>query len=46
MFDPFEILEVDQEADDKTIKKAFRRLSLQWHPDKNRDNPLPAAAKF
>jgi translocation protein SEC63 len=46
VFDPFEILEIEKSATDKEIKKAFRRLSLRWHPDKNRDNPLPAAAKF
>lgn len=27
------VLGVPREADDATIKKAFRRLALQWHPD-------------
>lgn len=44
-FDPFEILEVDPAADDKTIKKAYRKLSLIYHPDKNVDDPA-AQAKF
>ena len=44
-FDPFEILEIDHGADAKSIKKAFRKLSLQWHPDKNPGNRA-AAAKF
>lgn len=34
-FDPFSILEIDHGADSKTIKKAFRSLSLKYHPDKN-----------
>jgi len=44
-FDPFQILEVDSAATDKEIKKAYRKLSLKWHPDKNPDDPA-AAAKF
>lgn len=43
-FNPFEILEIDESADDKTIKRAFRRLSVTYHPDKN-SNP-DAKAKF
>lgn len=34
-FDPFKILEIEGDAEPSEIKKAFRRLSLQWHPDKN-----------
>eukprot|EP00605_Chrysophyceae_sp_TOSAG23-4_P001281 GSChrysophyteH1.ASY1.ANO1.1392.1 assembled CDS len=34
-FDPFQILGVEHGADDKVIKKAYRKLSLQYHPDKN-----------
>lgn len=36
-FDPFEILEIDRGATDKEIKKAYRQLSLRFHPDKNPD---------
>ena len=35
-FDPFEILGVGRDATDKDIKKAYRKLSLQYHPDKVR----------
>ena len=33
-FDPFEILEIDRTATDRDIKKAYRQLSLKYHPDK------------
>ncbi|CAH6721524.1 dnaJ-related protein Scj1p [[Candida] jaroonii] len=35
--DFYKILDVDKNADDKTIKAAYRRLSKQYHPDKNSD---------
>ena len=31
----YEILEVSQNADKSTIKKAYRKLAKQYHPDKN-----------
>jgi translocation protein SEC63 len=34
-FDPFAILELESGADTKAIRKAYRRLSLKYHPDKN-----------
>ena len=37
-FDPFQILGIDHEAELNVIKKAYRRLSLQYHPDKNPGN--------
>jgi len=44
-FDPYEILEIEQGSDDKVIKKAYRRLTVKYHPDKNPDDPK-ATAKF
>jgi len=35
-FDPFDILGLERSATDKEIKKAYRKLSLQYHPDKVR----------
>jgi len=38
--DFYEVLGVERTADDAEIKRAFRRLAQQWHPDVNKD---PAA---
>lgn len=45
-FDPVTILEVSPDATDDEIKQAYRKLSLQWHPDKNPDNKEAAEEKF
>ena len=39
-FDPYQILGVDPTAEVSEIKRAYRKLSLLKHPDKNPDDPL------
>lgn len=39
MKDFYKILGVDQNADQKAIKKAYRRLAQKYHPDRNPDDP-------
>eukprot|EP00276_Gloeochaete_wittrockiana_P021259 CAMPEP_0184338928 /NCGR_PEP_ID=MMETSP1089-20130417/7546_1 /TAXON_ID=38269 ORGANISM="Gloeochaete wittrockiana, Strain SAG46.84" /NCGR_SAMPLE_ID=MMETSP1089 /ASSEMBLY_ACC=CAM_ASM_000445 /LENGTH=267 /DNA_ID=CAMNT_0026665811 /DNA_START=108 /DNA_END=908 /DNA_ORIENTATION=- len=43
--DYYSILEVTKEANDDEIKKAYRKLAIKLHPDKNQDNP-EATGKF
>ena len=33
--DFYELLRIDRNAETSQIKKAFRKLSLEYHPDKN-----------
>ena len=37
--DFYKILGVNKRADTNTIKKAYRKLAKELHPDKNRDDP-------
>ena len=48
MSDPYSILGVDRNATDEDVKKAYRKLSRQYHPDANINNPKKdeAEAKF
>jgi DnaJ-class molecular chaperone len=42
----YEMLEVTKTASEADIKKAYRRLALKWHPDKNPDNQKEAEIRF
>jgi molecular chaperone DnaJ len=35
----YEILGLDRTANETAIKKAYRKLAVRWHPDKNPDDP-------
>jgi len=43
---PYEILGVHPNADENTIKAAYRKLAILWHPDKNPNNQEEAEDKF
>jgi molecular chaperone DnaJ len=43
--DPYEVLGVQRDADETQIKKAFRKLARELHPDVNRHDP-DAEEKF
>ena len=43
--DYYEVLGVARDAGEDDLKKAYRKLAMQWHPDRNQGN-AEAEAKF
>ncbi|MGH8687662.1 MAG: molecular chaperone DnaJ [Burkholderiales bacterium] len=37
--DFYEVLGINRDASEEAIRKAYRKLAMKWHPDRNPDNP-------
>lgn len=45
-FNPYEVLGIPRNATEEDVKKAYRKVSLKWHPDKNPGNLEEATQRF
>ena len=44
--DFYRLLQVEEDAGEDEIRRAYRRLAKTWHPDKNPSNGAHAANMF